>query len=68
MNQPRETWAYVLTDTGERGTLTTKDGYVICPKCGQKKLARISPQSVIVSAGLWCRKCGEVNISILSES
>lgn len=68
MNQPRETLEYILTDTGERGTLTLKDGYVICPKCGQKKLARVSPQSILKCTGLWCRRCGEINISILSES
>ena len=67
MNTVPKTWRYTLTDTGYRGILTVVDGYAICPKCGKKKLARINPNTEMVEAGLWCRNCGEVNISISPE-
>lgn len=67
MNSLNEIFRYSLTDTGESGILRVKDGYAICPICGRKKLARIHGDSFVSHLGLWCRICGEVNITISPE-
>ena len=60
-------WRYSLTDQGKSGILQVVDSYAICPVCGRKKLARITPRTVIADAGLWCKICGEVRITIERE-
>ena len=60
-------WRYSLTDQGKSGILKVVDSYAICPVCGRKKLARITPRTVIADAGLWCKICGEVRITIERE-
>lgn len=64
MDMPETKYKYQLTDTGECGTLETVNGYVICPKCRKRKLCHVSGSTRIVAAGLWCRICGEVNITL----
>lgn len=61
------TWRYTLTNSGESGILQVVNDYAICPVCGRKKLARITPRTVLVDCGLWCKICGEVRISIERE-
>lgn len=67
MDKDVKTMHYTLTDSGESGIIQVVNGYAICPKCGKKKLARVTPETEVSAAGLWCRICGEVNISITPE-
>lgn len=67
MNSHHKRWRYTLTDTGEDGIMQVMNGYAMCPRCGRKKLARVYPDSIIHHAGMWCRVCGEINITITPE-
>lgn len=67
MDNVKIKWRYELTSSGERGILQVVNGYAICPQCGKKKIARITPDTELSNVGLWCRICGEVNISITPE-
>lgn len=67
MDNVGKRWRYTLTDTGQCGIMRVVNGYAICPQCGRKKLARVYPDSLISHAGMWCRACGEVNITITPE-
>lgn len=67
MNTSVKCLRYTLTDSGKSGILQVVNGYAICPKCGKKKLARVTQDTEVNAAGLWCRICGEVNISIKPE-
>ena len=64
MDNIETTYTYELTDTGERGKLVTVNGYVLCPKCRKRKLCHVNGCTRIIAAGLWCRRCGEVNITL----
>lgn len=67
MDNHGKKWRYSLTDTGQGGIIRVVNGYAICPICGKKKIARIYQDSFVSHAGLWCRVCGTVNISIMPE-
>lgn len=67
MDRLVRTMRYALTDSGECGTLQVVNGYAICPRCGQKKIAQVYPDSFISHVGVWCRVCGNLNISIYPE-
>lgn len=64
MNSTEIKYKYVLTDSHECGTLETVNGYVICPRCHKRKLCHVTEATRITAAGLWCRRCGEVNITL----
>lgn len=66
MNQPSKNYEYLLTDTGKRGKLITRDGFAVCPKCGKTKLIRMSPGTCMQDAGIFCKRCGNVNLTIMS--
>lgn len=69
MNNLNKIFRYSLTDSGESGILRVVNGYAICPKCGAgRKLLRVYSDTALVNAGLFCKTCGTVNISIFSTS
>lgn len=69
MDMSRMRWRYTLTEPPESGIMAVDlQGFALCPKCGRKKLCRLRPETEIVSAGLWCKRCGEVEITIMRES
>ena len=54
-----------MQTTENRGRLTVKDGWIVCPICRRGKLLRIEQDTTAENLDLWCRKCGgtvKVNI------
>ena len=52
----------------KNGNIVTRDGWVVCPACGRKKILQISPDTVAIQLPLFCRHCGrtvKVNIAAL---
>ena len=61
-----------MTDSGESGIIATardKHGFVkaYCPICCKKVIVRLRPETVLYGAGLFCSRCGEINITIERE-
>lgn len=52
----------------KNGKIIARDGWILCPVCGRKKILQISPSTVARELPLYCRRCGattKVNIAAL---
>ena len=52
----------------KNGKIIARDGWILCPVCGRKKILQISPSTVARNLPLFCRHCGattQVNIAAL---
>lgn len=57
-----------MQNAGKSGKMISRDGWVLCPVCGRKKLLQIRPETVARELPLYCRHCGatvQVNIAAL---
>lgn len=43
------------------GTLTVKDGWVICPVCGKGKILKVRPESTVHNLDCKCKVCGQIS-------
>lgn len=46
----------------ESGTISVKDGWVVCPVCGKGKLLKLLPDTMIQRLPCKCKRCGQESI------
>ena len=46
----------------ERGKLTIKNGWVICPMCGKGKILKVNPDTTVHHLPRPCKRCGQETI------
>ena len=46
----------------ERGQLTIKNGWVICPICGKGKILKVNPDTTVHHLPRPCKRCGQETI------
>lgn len=57
-----------MKNDGRCGIIATNQRWLMCPRCGRQKLARIVPGTRVKDLYLYCRRCSqEVNITIEPE-
>ena len=45
--------------------LVKKSGFLVCPRCGNRKLLRVTPSTEARALPVWCRKCQtEITVDI----
>ena len=60
-----------MQESGKRGTLTVKDGWLICPRCRKGKVLKVREDTEVKNLEVHCKLCGHidiVNIKSLSQS
>ena len=46
----------------ESGTISVKDGWVVCPVCGKGKLLKLLQDTMIQRLPCKCKRCGQESI------
>lgn len=49
------------------GKLVTKDGWLMCPRCGRGKVLRLNPKTRAISLTVYCKICGSESIVNIDE-
>lgn len=50
------------------GTLTVKDGWLLCPVCGKHKVLRLTPETTAKDLPVYCKRCGQESIVNIDQS
>lgn len=54
-----------MTAMPSSGTMQVKGGFLVCPRCGNRKLLRVTPTTEARALPVWCRKCQtEISVDI----
>ena len=50
------------------GKLSTKDGWLLCPRCGRGKVLRLRPETRARSLPVYCKVCRTESVVNIDES
>lgn len=49
------------------GRLVTKDGWLMCPRCGRGKVLRLNPKTRATALTVYCKVCGRESTVNIDE-
>ena len=62
MDISKKTEAKVLQTKNKCDIIHTKDGFLLCPKCGRRTDQKIMPTTVAEDLPVFCKKCKQTSI------
>lgn len=51
-----------MQSVAQRGKLTMKNGYIVCPVCRHRTNQHVTPEMVAKHMELWCHRCKTVHL------
>lgn len=68
MDTPNKTFFEGLTGSPARDRITANNVWLMCPVCGEAKLARLLPTTEVKDLALYCKHCRKERVvNILPE-
>lgn len=56
-----------MQSQAKHGKLIMKDGWLMCPVCGKKKVLRLMPETTAKDLPVYCPRCGQESIVTIDQ-